>query len=170
VHEELERAFDKFQFFESEAGYKSWLTIMLRMHTRFAPLYDRGCNLMGLAPISSELLFCLKSDLGQDDVKYDPPRARAKDSECVGVVYVIEGSALGAKILRKRIDQNRSFSQNYLTRLTKDSRERWGRLTNELECNPKVSEMKFEDIRKGALEVFQAMKSDFQAEGGFAHG
>ena len=125
---------------------------------------------MGLAPISSELLFCLKSDLGQDDVKYDPPRARAKDSECVGVVYVIEGSALGAKILRKRIDQNRSFSQNYLTRLTKDSRERWGWLTNELECNPKVSEMKFEDIRKGALEVFHAMKSDFQAEGGFAHG
>lgn len=164
AHEELERTFDEMQFFTSLSGYKKWLKIMLKMHSKFAPLYDRGCYLTGLAPISDELLLCLKSDLGPSKVDYTLPSERVDDPESIGVVYVVEGSSLGAKILRKRLDKSPKFSQNYLTRLTKDSRERWGHLTDELEDNPSFSEMKFEDIREGALDVFRAMKRDLDAE------
>ena len=124
-HMALEAAFERAAFFDSEAGYARWLTIMQAALSTFGEAYDRGAEACGVGARSEALSEALAQDGAAPGPKITPTATERSVSECAGIAYVFEGSAMGAQILLRRLQDTPERPTRYLTQLTQASKHRW---------------------------------------------
>ncbi len=124
LHRQAENALESKAPIESRQGLSKFLGCMLMVHTRFRTEYDRAAELAGLQTQSGLLIKALQDDL---NISSD---ATIQTSICddhfsLGVGYVLEGSALGASMLKKRLTALDIEHPCYLTHVTTTSKTRW---------------------------------------------
>lgn len=141
VHERLHgaRFFDRIAAGTLDiAGYAALLARIRRFHRLTLPARAQALALLGLDPgEASRRLALIEADLGHLDVRRDadlgalPPSG---DDAAVGCLYVVEGSALGGKLIHRQLDyllpgdDGRRFFQG-----TTEDGARWRRLCDALD-------------------------------------
>ena len=151
LHQRLEAMVEGAGYFDDRHGYVEWLRMMAQIHLRFATDYDIGAQNLGLCPASAFLLDALASDLGDALPLPPPPSLNARQS--IGVAYVFEGSAMGARLIERRLAGLPDAPTCYLDSLVSTSRKRWPQTKAalaSLRADPKP-------IIAGANEVFGAL-------------
>jgi len=154
-HIALEQRVEQGGFFETAQGYQRWLEMMHNVHARYAVAMDRGAVALGLDPISSRLRHALSQDTGL--ARSDTSGTDLDEATSIGVAYVFEGSAMGARVLRRRLKGLGSVSRCYIDALLIDSSQRWPQCKSALLSQPP------DDGRalRGALEVFDTLFNCF---------
>jgi heme oxygenase len=124
LHAEAEISLERRARIETPVGLSHFLECMLQTHLRFHDELDVAAHHAGITTRSAILIDALAADLNR--VPDRPPYAKeADDGFSLGVGYVMEGSALGAGILRKRLLRAGMPVPAYLSLLTRDAKERW---------------------------------------------
>lgn len=121
AHARLEALVEGRGYFDDLAAYRRWLSVMFEMHRAYAMAHDNGARALGLAPMSQALLVALAQDLGAHP-KYNEP---FKEADGIGVAYVFEGSAMGGRLLQRRLRQIPHAPTGYLNVLVETSGARW---------------------------------------------
>ena len=155
IHMQVEEAVTAGAYFASLEGYRRWLGIMRQVHAEFAHACDTGSEALGLEPVSGALLQALKADLGGGLCPVG--KARTHKSAAIGVAYVFEGSAMGARLLQRRIADLEGAPTAYLDLLVTLSRLRWPATQGALAMYPGPQEA----VVAGALEVFERLHQLF---------
>ena len=124
LHGRAEAAFESNCPVDSEAGLSQFLKCMLLAHLRFFHECDKASENAGLFPRSVELTQALSSDLNSSKLRI-PPAISCNTHFCTGVGYVFEGSALGATVILKRLQQSNIVIPKYLAQLAADVKPRW---------------------------------------------
>lgn len=155
VHEEAETQVDLRADIGTPQGYRTFLRVMLEVSTKFGASLDEAANLSGLEPRSEQLIEALSDDLGVGTS--GQPRVWAtpspSSSYSIGVGYTLEGSSLGAAVLRKRIPDG--VSTAYLDRLLSARRDRWVCYSRFLD-DPST-DVSIDECVAGATDVFESV-------------
>lgn len=152
VHASAETQVDLRADIGSVDGYRRFIHVMHATTTRFARPLDHSSRLAGLEPRSEALIEALGQDLGATGVTECPtPTADYGAAWAVGVGYTLEGSSLGATVLRRRVPPD--VSTCYLDLLLSARRTRWVSYSRWLD-NPEQSRLAADEIVAGAVAVF----------------
>jgi len=108
-------------------GARRFFTVMHAVVAAYRTALDRASVLAGLEPRSALLLDALRFDLAE--LGAEPPSIpgaidQADDAAALGVGYVLEGSALGASVLREQA-KAASMPLGYLSILDDNRPTRW---------------------------------------------
>lgn len=119
---------------------RHFLQCMLDAQVHFHAEHDQASTLAGLECESYRLICALENDL---DLARSPlPQNSNKgDSFSLGVGYVFEGSALGAKIIQKRLTESGLGCPEYLSSITAGDTSRWPRFLSTLNACTAQEEM-----------------------------
>lgn len=167
AHHQTEAAVDLHADVGTLSGYRRFIELMSATTIEHAAALDRSSVLAQLEPRSAELVSALASDRGPgcgDRLYVQPiptPIASPNDSWAIGVGYALEGSALGALVVKRRCPEG--ASTNYLDVLLAGRRDRWvhySRWLDELADD----EHCVETMSAGAIAVFDSVRRglDFQ--------
>jgi len=159
LHETVEQRVEAARYFESSAGYQIWLAQMQHLHARYAKDYDIGAESLGMAPMSQNLEEALARDTGA----VVPPASRAvlPRDHAIGVVYVFEGSAMGGRLLQRRLAEMAPVPTAYLDELVEASRTRWPQF--KAACD-RVKAADHDAAVAGAIEVFGTLRAMVEAD------
>lgn len=149
-------------------GYGLFLKIMSEAHATFCNSLDRSGRAAGLPIRATGLLRALACDLGALEhtsgapadaaLRLDPtdPALRATAFD-VGVGYALEGSALGAEVLRRQVRSAQPAAPTrYLDALAGQRRQRWLQYCAWLN-SPATAEYASDDVAIGAIRVFSSV-------------
>jgi len=134
LHAEAERDMASFADLSTTVGYRKFAQVMFTVLARFEAAADHGAALAGIEPRSAGLLRALQADIQKvDALDVRPIESLDADSpaSALGVAYAIEGSALGAAVLRRRLGPD--VTARYLDALVTQRHDRWPKLTAELD-------------------------------------
>ena len=105
AHQRLEDLVEAGGYFDTQAGYLNWLDRMLAVHTEYLHPINQGARLCGLLPNGQTLVAALRADLGRTmNTPVIEPEIAGHPVDALGALYVFEGSALGGKLLLRRLD------------------------------------------------------------------
>lgn len=162
AHQRLEDLVEAGGYFETQAGYLNWLDRMLAVHTEYLLPTTQGARLCGLLPNGQTLIAALRSDLGRTmNMPVIEPEMAGHPADALGALYVFEGSALGGKLLLRRLDGLAGVPQRYLTLLTEHSRTRWPAVLATLETKLSGDKADLNRATDAALGVFTTLYSSF---------
>jgi heme oxygenase len=158
AHERLEALVEGAGYFDTPQRYRGWLAVMYDMHLNLAAGYDAGAAALGMTQVSKDLLMALLQDLGRSDVPELPQRNA--DETGIGVAYVFEGSAMGGRLLQRRVAQMVGAPSRYIDLLVETSKTRWPFMKEALNAfqgdpDPIVSE---------AMKTFEALFAGFEED------
>jgi heme oxygenase len=131
LHLRLEARMETLGSFESQRGYSAWLITMQRLHALFAQDHDAGARQLGLEPLGDDLMQALAADTGMNVSA--APRPCLPAAHAIGVAYVLEGSAVGGRLLMRRKTGLGNVPDAYLRLLVERSYARWPILKTRLE-------------------------------------
>ena len=150
LHSRAELSLERPAKIETQQGLGHFLACMMSTHLRFHSELDRAAREAGIEARSETLINALAADLGCAPNRTS--RVSLSDcAYCLGVGYVIEGSALGAGILRKRLARTELGVPRYLSLLTEDAKYRWPRYIEALETGIN----KKQSVLVGAKSTFE---------------
>ncbi len=141
------------------AGYALFLQVMGLTLTRFGADLDSADRSAGLSARSAALVGHIDDDLDVCGAQFQKPKAAAGHTGChsfaAGVGYALEGSALGAEVLRRRVltGSRPGVSTRYFDALRDNRRDRWRRYCIWLDGIDRTPEGRNEAAR-GAADVF----------------
>lgn len=131
LHNQAEHALQSKGTIETKTGLRHFLHCMLESQIQFHHEHDQASKLAGLECQSSELIRALEKDLGREASTL-PTNNIGDDNTCLGVGYVFEGSALGAKIIQKRLSASGLDCPEYLHSINASDHSRWPRFLSTL--------------------------------------
>jgi len=173
-HARLETVVEAGDFFDTPSRFGLWLEVMYNVHAAFAEAHDAGAARLGVAPCSDHLMQALKADIAdQPDIGLQQRLRIAslarglqtglEKAQAIGVAYVWEGSAMGARLLQRRMARHPTTATRYLDLLAVTSAQRWQAVRAALEtCDASHAR-----VIDGANRVFEALERSFL---GVAHG
>lgn len=106
-HDQAERDVAAHAPVETTRGYRKYLQCMRRLHHVYAPQMAHAAELAGMDDQTGQIIAAFSQDLNVGAAPLDaghrgPPLS---DAAAWGVGYVLEGSALGAAVVRQRVLQ-----------------------------------------------------------------
>ncbi len=143
-----------------QADYARFLEVMGSTLLRFGTDLDSANRSAGIVARSATLLRKIEHDIDSCGVQHQGFGAVAGNVDCdafsVGVGYALEGSALGAEVLRRRVLSNArpGVSTLYFNALLDKRRPRWQRYCHWLNTVDRTHEERTEALR-GATDVFR---------------
>lgn len=162
LHQELEKTVEARGSFASAESYKDWLLIMQQLHSLFAADYDAGCAALGLPKMAALLGEALALDTGVD-LPACGKRHLPVGSE-IGVAYVFEGSALGARLLLRRTAALAPVPLDYLSTLVAESHDRWPLVKQRCAGQNVAGPASADPVIAGACTVFWRFQRAFAPE------
>ena len=131
AHQQLDQWIGKQDLFASPSGYQLYLTSMYHAYQFTAEAIGTIESLIGLPPLVSRLQASLLQDLNvapANSPNVPQPELTSIDAQW-GATYVMEGSAMGARMLIQSLPtDNQHYPTNYFRQLIEHSSERWPRL------------------------------------------
>lgn len=141
-------------------GYAHLLGSMRELHLEFGEAADCAGEKIGLTATRRARLEDLTSDLSvlrghAPEPQRSSPRATSDPETELGALYVLEGSALGAKVLLGIVERSlpSATPAHYLRAVVEDSSRRWPRLLAALDREHERPDR----ILLGAQRVFEHM-------------
>lgn len=113
VHERTEQLWFAQNAFASHAAYLRWLSAMATVHQSLAPAAVRALDDMTITQTERDRTAALAADLGTTPSPPMEPLLCTK-AEAWGVMYVLNGSAMGASVLLKSQGLKPDWPQRYL--------------------------------------------------------
>lgn len=161
-HSRTEAAFEALNVFADQDGYVIWLTSLRTMHHRFGAALDLVSREFGLPEIQETLIDLIEQDIraAQANPPIFPKRPHVIPdvNEAMGMAYAMEGSGMGAQILRKRAKSAGCRVPRYIAHLSEVSSERWPVFTRSLDQRrPNMAQALF-----GATTVFQLLEANMK--------
>ncbi|MDQ8184454.1 hypothetical protein [Pelagicoccus sp. SDUM812002] len=166
VHQEVEGALEKLSCFETPQGFAVYLRAMRDCHQRFSATEPHVAKRCGFQPSSVEVVNAIVRDLkrleeGTHEAEAEVQLSASAD-EAWGIQYALQGSAMGARMLKPRsvaffADGKPS---EYLSILVDLGSERWSRFVKELGLanpNPALA-------IAGARTVFETVLSNLNRQ------
>ena len=142
-HQQLDKLLSNELDLYTPAGYRAFLTLMLRARCRYGATLATAATHAKLPDTNSLLCQALREDLAvlagdaavQISSRVDPEFRQSGVSEAAGVLYVFEGAALGARFVLKRIQAGpfAKLQLAYLSCLAGRSASRWRAVTHYLD-------------------------------------
>jgi len=164
LHRQAEYALESKASMQTTEGLSHFLYCMLAAQRRFCVDHDYSSELAAIEPMSGELILALEGDpllseqrrfMGQSSVK-------SNTAFSLGVGYVFEGSAIGAAVLKKRLQKTSISTPQYLTLLSMHSCNRWPRYLETLDsCSDEMTAL------AGAVTVFEFIINQAESENGY---
>lgn len=157
LHERAERNVDRLAIFETPSAYQHWLGAMLRLHERFADSTTKAALVVGLEPISEMLIEALRADLGllEDSAAANAHHSTDRLDEQLGVLYVFEGSGLGARLLCERAYEHQVSPVGFLERSRDLAVGRWPQVARALNKHASDPDVDIDSAAAAANEVFE---------------
>ena len=190
LHARAEAAFEANYALAAPQGIQRFLTCMLGAYRRFGAECDRGSQLACIECRSAELIDALRREVGSEPARepaseprwepgIEPEVGRLPDMAAVaglsahsdayslGAAYVFEGSAMGAAILKKKIDVAGLPLPRYLSLLTQSSASRWPRFAKTLDVHMESQvnvNVQADQMLTGAVDVFTHLINDAERQ------
>lgn len=152
-------------------GYPIFLAVMHDVISRFGADCDRVSVAINLPERAQSLQACLARDLNALDVPAaDTAPAEGTRHErslywSYGCAYALEGSALGAAVLRKAVHVEQHHATSYLDLLVGDRRARWPAFTTCLD-SLSIGSQSIDEMIHGASAVFERVQGVTRQFGG----
>ncbi len=141
----------------------NWLSAMWRMHSHFAQCVDHVSTRFGLPPHQGVLLEAISTDIktlsGHKPPAINPASQLSSFDKMIGIAYTIEGSALGASVLKKRKSHTNPEGSFYLDAMSQSSKARWPIFTGALETHVRDTDATIQ----GARSAFQYLQFAIKA-------
>lgn len=172
VHQATDELIGQHANVGSPSGYPTFLSVMHHAFTHFGSECDRVSAAVPLPVRAQRLRACLESDLralgasvASDGESKSSTQPAPSLSWAYGSAYALEGSALGAAVLRKAVRVDQQHATSYLDSLIGDRRVRWPTFTGALDALV-MGPGDFDDMTRGALAVFEQVQSAARHLGG----
>lgn len=171
AHARLDSHVDQAGFFVSQSGYRQYLRATWRARAALEPLLDRS-GATALFPLWPERRLRSLLQLDLEDVGESAGDAGQADGEplatgaVLGTLYVLEGSALGARLIERRVAQigmTATFGARHLGCQTMRSGA-WAQFLGVLEVTPLAHEAE-DDCVRSALATFARFEHEYGAAG-----
>jgi len=167
-HKLAEEATQTYAPLNTKEGYLRFLSGMLEVYQNFGPALDTSSQLIGIEPRSKKVIDALFKDLEKDErevTKESSTLASNKPEVSLGIAYTLEGSALGAKIIRQRLDDSemKNMPKNYLLLLESQSPSRWPKTLSalgELESGHETTIETAKDVFKFVAKAMENSRND----------
>ena len=177
AHQDLDDFVAAMKVFDSASRYRVFLLGMNRLYQAFGNEVDWASTQIGVSPSSEKLVSNIQTDgaFTSEELKWNDEKSRERlaglsivDNEAcnLGVAYVLEGSAMGARFMvkaaEKMIELNSSktakpMGATYLQTLAQDSYDRWPKFVealNSADCNADVAVESADQVFVTAKEIF----------------
>lgn len=133
AHEATDQAIDEVANVTTELGYAVFLNVMHQLTITVGPIVDHSSELAELGKRSAKLIECLELDLENTVTAPRFPTSHTEEqrpnrgaSAAAGAGYVIEGSSMGAAVLRRRLlSESPTASTFYFDALLEGRMQRW---------------------------------------------
>ncbi len=160
VHSSAEQQVDLRASIETPDGYCRFLSVMHTALSSFAEPLDHSSLLSGLAPRSATLVDALETDLAELAGERPAPRphrppSASSDLYSIGVGYTLEGSSVGAGVLRRRVTDD--APTHYLDALLGERRDRWTHYSRWLDDQATAVPTGIDPAIDGASDVFRCV-------------
>ncbi|MEM7763423.1 MAG: biliverdin-producing heme oxygenase [Pseudomonadota bacterium] len=140
-------------------GYVRMLRIMRTVYAQLSAVLESAACTLGITPRYDALLRAIDADLKALGCIVDVSESRDNEdwstSEALGATYVMEGSALGSQLLRKRLLERHTetLPHTYFDTIIAAQPTRWRQVVAALNH----SEARRDDMLAGALATFAAL-------------
>lgn len=157
-------------------GYQRFLTVMSMVLERFGPQLDEASTAAGISARAQ----ALRAGLADDRRSANPPSGDdASSTMCseqqrngaqtpsfaAGAAYALEGSAMGAEVLRRRVyAADNDASTAYFDQLLAARKDRWATFCGWLESS-QLSATDQREAARGAAAVFAYVMKCLDADG-----